>query len=176
MMTIDNCKTELWFQNYISPWPMTFSGSTRVASIILSAAAKNLTPVTLELGGKCPAILDSLSNPSDFKVVHIGVIIIHACHIIEVSRSNLVCFSAHLCTSSWQSKESQERSGDLVADKYVQASTMCLLRRSSHLIWYSIHCTSQAVIYSQIFIFLIVSIVGFLLDRTIKEDHQKFFW
>ncbi|KAK7250789.1 hypothetical protein RIF29_33466 [Crotalaria pallida] len=45
-----------------------FTGSPRVASIVMSAAAKNLTPVTLELGGKCPAILDHLSNPSDFKL------------------------------------------------------------------------------------------------------------
>ncbi|XP_027346907.1 aldehyde dehydrogenase family 3 member F1 [Abrus precatorius] len=44
-----------------------FTGSPRVASLVMSAAAKNLTPVTLELGGKCPAILDSLPNPSDFK-------------------------------------------------------------------------------------------------------------
>lgn len=59
-----------------------FTGSPRVASIVMSAAAKNLTPVTLELGGKCPAILDSLSNSSDFKVVHICVF--YACHIVEV--------------------------------------------------------------------------------------------
>lgn len=31
----------------------------------MAAAAKNLTPVTLELGGKCPAILDSLSSKRD---------------------------------------------------------------------------------------------------------------
>nr|KYP48434.1 Aldehyde dehydrogenase family 3 member F1 [Cajanus cajan] len=45
-----------------------FTGSPHVASIVMSAAAKNLTPVTLELGGKCPAILGSLPNPSDFKL------------------------------------------------------------------------------------------------------------
>ncbi|KAL1369740.1 hypothetical protein HN51_000109 [Arachis hypogaea] len=45
-----------------------FTGSPRVARFVMSAAAKNLTPVTLELGGKCPAILDSLPNPSDFKL------------------------------------------------------------------------------------------------------------
>ncbi|KAK7386556.1 hypothetical protein VNO78_26886 [Psophocarpus tetragonolobus] len=44
-----------------------FTGSPRVASVVMSAAARNLTPVTLELGGKCPAILDSLPNPSEFK-------------------------------------------------------------------------------------------------------------
>ncbi|KAI5684130.1 hypothetical protein M9H77_05358 [Catharanthus roseus] len=44
-----------------------FTGSTRVGQIIMSAAAKHLTPVTLELGGKCPTILDSLSH-SDLQV------------------------------------------------------------------------------------------------------------
>lgn len=44
-------------------------GSPRVGSLVMTAAAKHLTPVTLELGGKCPAIFDSLSNPSDVKVV-----------------------------------------------------------------------------------------------------------
>lgn len=45
-----------------------FTGSPRVGSLVMTAAAKHLTPVTLELGGKCPAIFDSLSNPSDVKV------------------------------------------------------------------------------------------------------------
>uniref|UniRef100_A0A5B7A4J8 Aldehyde dehydrogenase n=1 Tax=Davidia involucrata TaxID=16924 RepID=A0A5B7A4J8_DAVIN len=45
-----------------------FTGSPRVGRIVMSAAAKHLTPVTLELGGKCPTILDSLSSPSDMKV------------------------------------------------------------------------------------------------------------
>ncbi|KAL0378330.1 UNVERIFIED_CONTAM: Aldehyde dehydrogenase family 3 member F1 [Sesamum radiatum] len=50
------------------PWDkIFFTGSPRVGRIIMSAAAKHLTPVTLELGGKCPVILDSISN-SDFKV------------------------------------------------------------------------------------------------------------
>ena len=34
-----------------------FTGSTRVGRIVMAAAAKHLTPVTLELGGKCPAIV-----------------------------------------------------------------------------------------------------------------------
>ncbi|KAH6765386.1 aldehyde dehydrogenase 3F1 [Perilla frutescens var. hirtella] len=45
-----------------------FTGSPRIGRIIMAAAAKHLTPVTLELGGKCPVILDSFSA-SDFKVV-----------------------------------------------------------------------------------------------------------
>jgi aldehyde dehydrogenase (NAD+) len=34
-----------------------FTGSTRVGHAVMAAAAKHLTPVTLELGGKCPAIV-----------------------------------------------------------------------------------------------------------------------
>ncbi|XP_057456192.1 aldehyde dehydrogenase family 3 member F1-like isoform X2 [Lotus japonicus] len=45
-----------------------FTGSARVASIVMSAAAKHLTPVTLELGGKSPAVVDSLSSSWDLEV------------------------------------------------------------------------------------------------------------
>jgi len=34
----------------------------------MSAAVKHLTPVTLELGGKCPAVVDSLSSSWDIEV------------------------------------------------------------------------------------------------------------
>lgn len=36
-----------------------FTGSVRVGKIIMEKAAKNLTPITLELGGKSPCIVDS---------------------------------------------------------------------------------------------------------------------
>ena len=39
-----------------------FTGSSRVGKIVYRAAAKNLTPVTLELSGKSPAIVTSNSN------------------------------------------------------------------------------------------------------------------
>ena len=42
-----------------------FTGSTKVGQIVYEAAAKNLTPVTLELGGKSPAIVTS---SADFEV------------------------------------------------------------------------------------------------------------
>jgi aldehyde dehydrogenase (NAD+) len=34
-----------------------FTGSTRVGRLVMTAAARHLTPLTLELGGKCPAIV-----------------------------------------------------------------------------------------------------------------------
>ena len=39
-----------------------FTGSTKVGKIVLEAAAKNLTPVILELGGKNPVIVDKDAN------------------------------------------------------------------------------------------------------------------
>ena len=35
-----------------------YAGNSRVAKIIMTAAAKNLTPVVLELGGKSPVVVD----------------------------------------------------------------------------------------------------------------------
>lgn len=39
-----------------------YTGSARVGKIVMESAAKNLTPVTLELGGKSPAIVTNDSN------------------------------------------------------------------------------------------------------------------
>ena len=39
------------------PWAhLTYTGSTRVGRLVMQAAAKNLTPVTLEMGGKNPTV------------------------------------------------------------------------------------------------------------------------
>lgn len=39
-----------------------FTGSAEVGKIVMAAAVANLTPVTLELGGKSPAIVDETAN------------------------------------------------------------------------------------------------------------------
>ena len=39
-----------------------YTGSTKIGKIVMEAAAKNLTPVTLELGGKSPCIVDEKCN------------------------------------------------------------------------------------------------------------------
>ena len=39
-----------------------FTGSVPVGKIVMAAASKHLTPVTLELGGKCPCIVDREAN------------------------------------------------------------------------------------------------------------------
>eukprot|EP00268_Persea_americana_P027189 TRINITY_DN26652_c0_g1_i1.p1 TRINITY_DN26652_c0_g1~~TRINITY_DN26652_c0_g1_i1.p1 ORF type:complete len:488 (-),score=89.19 TRINITY_DN26652_c0_g1_i1:243-1706(-) len=45
-----------------------FTGSARVGRIVMGAAANHLTPVTLELGGKCPAVVDSITSLEDQEV------------------------------------------------------------------------------------------------------------
>ena len=42
-----------------------FTGSPKVGKIVMEAAAKNLSSVTLELGGKSPVIVDKTSNLKD---------------------------------------------------------------------------------------------------------------
>ncbi|WP_298625262.1 coniferyl aldehyde dehydrogenase [uncultured Legionella sp.] len=51
---------------------LMFTGSTRVGKLVMKAASENLTPVTLELGGKSPAILSSTMNINYFKRLFMG--------------------------------------------------------------------------------------------------------
>ncbi|OKO71123.1 aldehyde dehydrogenase family protein [Bradyrhizobium sp. NAS96.2] len=41
---------------------LIFTGSTRIGRLVAEAAGRNLTPVTLELGGKSPAIVDGSAD------------------------------------------------------------------------------------------------------------------
>ena len=45
------------------PWDLLcFTGSTQKGKLVAEAAAKNLVPCILELGGKCPAVIDASAN------------------------------------------------------------------------------------------------------------------
>ncbi|SMC50754.1 aldehyde dehydrogenase family protein [Polynucleobacter kasalickyi] len=44
---------------------LLFTGSTQTGQLVAKAAAENLTPVTLELGGKSPAIIEASANLAD---------------------------------------------------------------------------------------------------------------
>lgn len=49
---------------------LSLSGSSRVGRLIMAQAAKHLTPVALELGSKCPCIVDWLDSDRDSQVPH----------------------------------------------------------------------------------------------------------
>ncbi len=52
---------------------LLYTGSSNVGKQIMTAAAKNLTPVTLELGGKCPAVFLPGSVTADVVNMVVGV-------------------------------------------------------------------------------------------------------
>ena len=70
-------------------------GSARVGRIVMSAAVQHLTPVTLELGGKCPAVVDSLSSRFDREVRTRPLSYIHV-RLVSLIRN---CFLIKLITS-----------------------------------------------------------------------------
>ncbi|CAL5015678.1 unnamed protein product [Urochloa decumbens] len=45
-----------------------FTGSPRIARSVMAAASRHLTPVALELGGKCPCIFDAMPGARDLQV------------------------------------------------------------------------------------------------------------
>ena len=49
---------------------LIFTGSTRVGRLVAEAAGRNLTPVTLELGGKSPAIVDRSADLDGGRAAH----------------------------------------------------------------------------------------------------------
>lgn len=51
---------------------LLFTGSINVGKLVMQAASKNLTPVTLELGGKSPVIVSKTANPDLFERIFIG--------------------------------------------------------------------------------------------------------
>jgi coniferyl-aldehyde dehydrogenase len=51
---------------------LIFTGSTAVGKLVMKAASENLTPVTLELGGKSPAIVSASMNPKYFNRLFMG--------------------------------------------------------------------------------------------------------
>ena len=45
------------------PWDLIcFTGSTQKGKLVAEAAAKNLVPCILELGGKCPCVIDETAD------------------------------------------------------------------------------------------------------------------
>ena len=65
-----------------------YTGSSNVGKQIMSAAAKNLTPVTLELGGKCPAVL----LPGSVTPLSVGTVV-----GVKMIKNGQMCVSVDHC-------------------------------------------------------------------------------
>ncbi|TFY68036.1 hypothetical protein EVJ58_g1258 [Rhodofomes roseus] len=70
---------------------LLYTGNNRVAQIICTAAAKHLTPVTLELGGKSPCVVDPKCNVK-----------IAAKRIWSACVQTTSSFRSHSKTNSWK--------------------------------------------------------------------------
>ena len=78
---------------------LLYTGSSNVGRQVMAAAAPNLTPVTLELGGKCPAILlrgsvtpESVGNVIGVKMIKNGQMCVTVDHCF-VPRADLDSFA-----------------------------------------------------------------------------------
>jgi coniferyl-aldehyde dehydrogenase len=71
------------------PWNhLLYTGSPQVGRQIMQAAARNLTPVTLELGGKCPAVMTPGSVTAENVQSVIGT---------KIIKNGQMCISADYC-------------------------------------------------------------------------------
>lgn len=71
------------------PWDhLLYTGSGVVGKQVMKAAAENLVPVTLELGGKCPAILDQ-SGVTDANIAEIAG--------VKVVKRGQMCVTVDYC-------------------------------------------------------------------------------
>ena len=113
-----------------TPWDhLLYTGSPAVGRQVMQAAAANLTPVTLELGGKCPAILTPGSvTPSNVESV-IGTKIIkngQMCVSVDyalVPREDLDAFVTHAREFMARAAPSYSRSGDctgIISPRHLQ--------------------------------------------------------
>ena len=78
---------------------LLYTGSSNVGRQVMAAAAQNLTPVTLELGGKCPAVLlpgsvtpESVGSVIGVKMIKNGQMCVTVDHCF-VPRSDLETFA-----------------------------------------------------------------------------------
>ena len=76
-----------------------YTGNGRVARIVMRAAAEHLTPVTLELGGKSPAIVSRNANVDVAAQAHrVGQV---RQRRPDLHRPRLRARRAAACTTSW---------------------------------------------------------------------------
>jgi aldehyde dehydrogenase (NAD+) len=109
-----------------------FTGSPRVGKIVMEAASKNLSAVTLELGGKSPAIVDETANIKDAarklswgKFTNCGqtciapdYILVHQSKYDEL-KSELVSFTSKLYDSASTGFQKSKEYSRIIDQKHV---------------------------------------------------------
>ena len=111
------------------PWDhLLYTGSSNVGRQVMMAAAENLTPVTLELGGKCPAVLlpgsvtaDSVGGILGVKMIKNGQMCVTVDHCF-VPRADLELFARFATEFMAQAAPAYSRSEactGIISDRHV---------------------------------------------------------
>ncbi|CAM9386353.1 unnamed protein product, partial [Scytosiphon promiscuus] len=117
--------TELLAQKVDS---IMYTGGGKVGRVVMAAAAKNLTPVTLELGGQCPVYVDESANLevaarrlAFAKNVNAGQICIAPDHVLihhKVRDEFLECMKAEHAKMFPGSEQENEDKGRIINDAH----------------------------------------------------------
>ena len=124
------------------PWDhLLYTGSPNVGREIMAAAAKNLTPVTLELGGKCPAILTpgavtaaNVESVIGTKIIKNGQMCISVDYCL-VPRAELDTFIALAKTFMQQAAPDYSRGADctgIISTRHLQRLVALLHEAEQH--------------------------------------------
>ena len=105
-----------------------FTGSVNVGKVVMEAAAKNLVPVTLELGGKSPTIVDKSANINIAakriawgKFLNAGQTCIAPDYVYvhkDVSEKFKVALKKHLCNFYGNEPKKSPDYGRIVSEKH----------------------------------------------------------
>uniref|UniRef100_A0A670Z140 Aldehyde dehydrogenase n=1 Tax=Pseudonaja textilis TaxID=8673 RepID=A0A670Z140_PSETE len=113
-----------------------YTGNNHVAKIVMTAAAKHLTPLTLELGGKCPCYVDRCCNFQNVanrivwgKCVNAGQTCIAPDYVIctvEVQEKLLPCLRQAICEFFGHEPKESPDFGRMVNDAHFQRARALL--------------------------------------------------
>lgn len=110
-----------------------FTGSVSVGKLVAKAAAENLTPVTLELGGKSPCIIDATANLSLAakrivwgKFINAGQTCIAPDYILantDIKEKFIACLKAEIIAAYGENPELSKDFARIINDKNWQRLT-----------------------------------------------------
>jgi len=122
-----------------------FTGSTRVGKIVMEAAAAHLTPVTLELGGKSPVIVDQSAHIKEAarrimwgKTINAGQTCVAPDYVYvhEAVKEELVLEMTRSVETMWGRKDYWKNGyGKIVNNKQFKRLSAMLTEDQEHIVW-----------------------------------------
>lgn len=130
-----------------------FTGSVRVGKIVMEAAAKHLTPVTLELGGKSPVIVDRTAHVKEAarriiwgKTINAGQTCVAPDYIYvhEEIKEALVLAMKDSLQKMWGHEDFRRNGyGKIVNRRHFKRLTEMMEKDRPHVIWGGRHDETQ---------------------------------